>query len=360
MKTIAALALGALVAGCATVPAERSQVALAAPDAIKGVHHVGITVSDIDDTVAFYSKAVPYEVVERRMVPASSLPASVLGKRSGAVEIALVRTPTVFLQLIDIDPASKAPPERRAVTGPGYTHICFQSPSTAPKYDVFKAIGLDMLSRGPGPVDLGGYGVTYAYGFDPDGIMIEMEQLAPAVIAADGERGARRTQFPAWSTHIAQVPGDKAKMVEFYTKVLGYGPRRELPESKRKTYDMVVDIDDIAISASWFDAGNYELEFWHYHKPKTPLAFTKRMFDAIGYNSVVFEVTDLAGTVARLEKEGVVFVGPAFDLGGLRTRYARDPEGNVLGFTQNLTAGPSRSIDGMVELNSRVPSTPRT
>jgi catechol 2,3-dioxygenase-like lactoylglutathione lyase family enzyme len=355
MKALGWMAALAL-AGCTTVP----EGSATGPEAIKGVHHVGITVSDIDDTIAFYSKAVPYELVERKRVPARAFPAEVLGKRTGEVEVALIRTPTVFLQLLDVDPARKEAPARRPVIGPGYTHICFQTHDATPGYNRFKAIGLDMLSRGDKPVDLGGYGVTYAYGFDPDGIMIEMEQLSPAVIASQGETGARRSRHPAWATHLANVPGDKPAMVEFYTKILGYGPRRELPPSRRKTFDDVVDIDDIEVSASWFDAHNFELEFWHYSKPKTPLAVTRRMFDEIGYNSLVFEVTDLPGTLARLEREGVTLLGETGEIGGFRVRYARDPEGNILGFQQNVSAGTDRSIDAMLVTNGRDPSTPRT
>lgn len=345
------------LAACASTQtgAASTQLAAASPDAIKGVRHIGITVSDIDDTIAFYGSVVPYEVLDRRRVPASSFPAEILGRRSGEVEIAVIRTPTVFIQLLDVDLDRKAAANRRAVIGPGYTHICFQSPSTAPKYESFKAIGLDMLSRGDGPVDLGGYGVTYAYGFDPDGIMIEMEQLTPAVIAAHGELGRKRSEHAAWPTHIANVPGDKAVMVDFYTKVLGYGPRREMPPTSRSTFDDVVDIDDIEISASWFEAGNFELEFWHYDRPRTPLTYTTRMLDEIGYNSVVFEVTDLAGTIARLEGEGVNFVGETFELNGWKVRYARDPEGNLLAFQQRTTAPADRSIDDMLWLQYRAP-----
>lgn len=357
MKALAAM-LALALASCVTSPPNPASIA--GPGAIKGVHHVGITVSDIDDTIAFYNKAVPYELVERKRIPARSFPAEVLAKRRGEVDVALIRTPTVFLQLIDTDPARKEAPVRRPVIGPGYTHICFQTHEATPGYHRFKGIGLDMLSRGDGPVDLGGYGVTYAYGFDPDGIMIEMEQLSSAVIASQGVTGARRSQYPAWATHLANVPGDKPAMVAFYSKILGYGPRRELPPSRRKTFDDVVDIDDIEVSASWFDAGNFELEFWHYGHPKTPLRVTPRMFDAIGYNSLMFEVTDLPGTLARLEREGLTLLGETFAMGGFRVRYARDPEGNILGFQQNMSAGVDRSIDAMLVTNGRNPSTPRT
>lgn len=359
MKALVAM-LALALTSCATVSERGTSGDTAGPEAIKGVHHVGITVSDIDDTIAFYSKAVPYELVERRTVPARSFPAEILAKRRGVVEVALIRTPTVFLQLIDVDPARKAAPVRRPVIGPGYTHICFQTHEATPGYDRFRAIGLDMLSRGEKPVDLGGYGVTYAYGFDPDGIMIEMEQLSPAVIASQGATGARRSKYPAWATHLANVPGDKPAMVAFYSKILGYGPRRELPPSRRNTFDQVVDIDNIEVSASWFDAGNFELEFWHYNHPRTPLRVTRRMFEEIGYNSLMFEVSDLPGTLARLEREGVTLVGETIELDGFTIRYARDPEGNILGFQQNTSAGIGRSIDAMLLTNGRTPSTPRT
>lgn len=341
-SAIAALLLG----GC--VPAAPLQGAAPAPsESIRGVNTIGITVSDIDDTLAFYSAAVPYELVERVRVPASSFPAEILTKRDGEVEIAVVRTPTVFLRLVDVDPDQPAAPVRRPVIGPGYTHICFQSPATAPAYDRFKALGLDILSRGDGPVDLGGYGVTYAYGFDNDGIMIEMEQLSPAVMAASGELGVKRSKHAAWATHIANVTGDMQGMVEFYTKVLGYGPRRVMEPTRRDTFDAVVDLENIQLSASWFDAGNFELEFWHYSEPKTPLDRTPKTLDAIGYNSIIFEVTDLAGTLERLKEAGLTPIGQTVSLGEWRMRFLRDPEGNLVAFQEQLPGRPDRSIEDL-------------
>lgn len=335
-RLITAILVSLPLVSCTTLGEETIAAAPAAPDAILGVHHVGITVSDIDDTIAFYSAAVDFEVVERGMVAASQLPAEILKKRDGQVEMALIRTPTVFLVLTDIDPDRKAAPEKRSVIGPGYTHICWQTHADNSGYKRFRDAGLDMLSRGDDAVDLGGYGVTYAYGFDPDGTMIEMEQL---------ERPRR--QDDAWLTHIANVPGDKVAMVEFYTKILGYGPHRELQQTRMKTIDAVVDIDGTSVTASWFATWNFELEFWNYETPATPLSRTDWTMERIGYNSLSFEVTDLEGTITRLESEGIRFAGPAFSLGGWEIRYARDPEGNLLAFQENISAGKDRSIHGM-------------
>ena len=347
-RILVALITIPLVASClGPAGAPMMSTGPAAADAIRGVHHVGITVSDIDQTLAFYSAAVPYELVERDRVTASTIPGELLTKRDGEVEIALVRTPTMFLRLLDVDPDGLAQPNRVPVTGPGYTHICFQSHAADPRYDRFKELGLDILSRGDAPVDLGGYGVTYAYGYDADGIMIEMEQLSSEVVAASGELGKKKKEHTAWISHVANVTGDKLAMVEFYSKVLGHGPKRELPPTKRKTFDDVVDIDDIEIAASWFDAGNIQLEFWNYLKPATPKLYRQRKFDDIGYNSVVFEVTDLSGTVARLEAQGIKFAGDAFEFGGRMIRYAHDPEGNLLAFQERLATSDPYSIESV-------------
>lgn len=341
-----ALAFVALLASCGEKPvvSATQTVEHAAPTSIRGVHNVSITVSDIDNTLAFYQAAVPYELVDRTRVSASAIPAEILSKRDGEIEIALIRTPTIFLRLIDIDPDTKAAPARRPATGPGYTHICFQSPADAPKYNRFKELGLEILSRGDGPVDLGGYGVTYAYGFDPDGVMIEMEQVDRPLIEAAGYMGEQRLKHEAWITHVANVTAEKAEMVAFYRMILGHGPKREIPATRRKTFDDVVNIDNIEISASWFDIGNIQLELWHYSEPATPLNRKPRMIDEIGYNSFTFEVRDLAGTMTRLESEGLTFATETFDLGGWQVVYARDPEGNLIAFQQSK---PDHSIEEM-------------
>ena len=64
------------------------------------------------------------------------------------------------------------------------THTCFQSPNYDSGWDKFVAMGIDPLSRGDQPIDLGGYGITYGYAYDPDGNMIELEQLDGRIVRA--------------------------------------------------------------------------------------------------------------------------------------------------------------------------------
>ncbi len=304
---------------------------------IKGVRFIGKTVSDIDQSIAFYQHAVPFELVSRYRVAASDiyLP-GMTSKQHGNVEVALIRTPTVFVKLVDFDPDAKAPPYAKPVIGPGYTHICFQSPATDPALAKFEKKGLDMVSRNA-PVDLGGYGVTYAYGRDPDGTIIENETV---------DRPRRKDS--AWITHIGGATSDADRMADFYTKFIGYGARRRGEYSNFPNMDNIVAIDGVVLRSAWFAVRNLELEFWEFVQPATPDRNVPAKVDEIGYNMTAFEVTDADAERDRLAKLGIKMVGPAKISKGWKIYYAHDPDGNVISIQENVSAPKSESIDDMM------------
>lgn len=300
-----------------------------------GLRHAAITVSDIDATVAFYSKAVPYEVVQRYKVKGTAFPKGLLARPHKQVEIALIKMPTGFIQLMDFEPGKPAAPNARPVIGPGYTHICFQSSSKDPAIKRFMAAGLQIISRfgKPDGVDIGGYGVRYAYGRDPDGIMIENESL-----------DLPKRSEPTWITHIANTVHDRDNMLLFYERLLGRKAHRTIEQEKRPTLDDVVAIDDIKIKGAWFNVGNMEIEVWEYVRPKTPAHTGKRKLDEIGYNSFALEVADLKKERARLKKQGIELAGKPTMVGGWNIQFGYDPEGNIFSVQQNVSAGAAESV----------------
>ncbi|QTD57455.1 VOC family protein [Parasphingorhabdus cellanae] len=305
---------------------------------IKGVRFVGKTVSDIDDTIAFYQQAVPYELVHRYRIPASEiyLP-GMMDRKHGEVEIALIKTPTVFLQLTDFDPDAKEPPFVKPVYGPGYTHVCFQSPASDQAFSKFKQAGLDIVTIGGELVDIGGYGIVYAYGRDHDGTMIENEVM---------DRPTR--QEKAWISHIGGATSDVDRMIAFYTKFIGYGARRTGEYSGNKKIDAIAGIDGLVLRSSWFVVRNLQLEFWQYVTPPTPVRDAPAMVDQMGYNMTAFEVTDADAERKRLAAEGIKMMGPAIMSRGWKIYYAHDPDGNIISIQQNMSAGKDESIDAML------------
>lgn len=304
---------------------------------IKGVRFIGVTVSDIDETLAFYQSAVPYKLIRREMVAARDLyPASFMADDYDQIEVALVEARNVFVQLVDFDPSAPAEPFIRPVSGPGYTHMCFISPSEDSAFPKFRDAGLSMVTRGDAPVDLGGYGMRYAYGRDPNGTMIETE-------VADKPR---RDGGP-WVGHIGSATPDADRMSEFYTQILGYGPRRRGEYSKRPLIDQVVGYDDTIVRSSWFVSRNLEIEFWEYISPRTPTRDRPAMLDTVGYNMVAFEVDDLEAERARLEGT-VVFEASIETPFGWRVAAGLDPDGNIIALHERTTAPASESIDEML------------
>ena len=310
---------------------------------LKGVRFLGKTVSSIDRSLDFYRKSVPMELVSRYRIPADELflPAMLSGS-SGEIEVALVRTPTVFLQLVDFDPNAATPPNAKPVNEAGYTHICFQSPSSDSAFEKFRTAGLRLVSRGNGLVDLGGYGVRYSYGRDPDGTMIENEVV-----------DRPRRSDAAWITHIGAATFDADRMSEFYTKFIGYGARRRGEYSGNPRIDAIADIDNLSLKSSWFVVRNLELEFWEFVNPKTSQRPTP-MVDQIGYSMNAFEVTDVNAEKNRLEKLGIEIIGPAKTSRGWKILYARDPDGNIISIQQNLSAPKDQSIDDLLWIDPTV------
>jgi catechol 2,3-dioxygenase-like lactoylglutathione lyase family enzyme len=335
MKGLAAFAALAMILSTAA-SAQGSGVAGQLEGAyVAGIRHIGITVSDIDDSIAFYSKAVPYKVHKRYTVQASAFPRELVTNRKGKVDIALIELPTGFLQLMDFDPDRAALPNVRPVIGPGYTHICFQSSSKAPAIKRFIDAGLVIISRfgRADGVDIGGYGVRYAYGTDPDGIMIENESL-----------DAPKRSEAAWVTHIANTVHDRDAMLGFYEKLLGIKPHRTIEQEHHPRLDDVAGIDNLSIRGGWISVGNMDVEVWEYVRPRTPAPAGFRRLEEIGYNSVVFEVADLKAATRRMKAQGVTLVGAAASVGGWKVQHGYDPEGNIFAMAERAGAKAAESV----------------
>jgi len=298
-----------------------------------GLRSIGVTVGDSAATEAFYGQDLPFAELDRFSIPASTFGPELTGTLSGDVEVVTVEVASGLLQLMQFSdgPRRSEPPP---VEGPGYTHICWQSPASDPALPKLLDQGLSMVSRcGADGVDLGGYGIRYAYGRDPEGRMIEVE-----ILDAPPRSGH------AWVAHIANVVSDHAAMIEFYTRLIGHGPHRVLHDGGgRKTHDDVTGYDNVRYHGGWFHVGNLDIEVWQFLNPPTPPPLGRRTLDTIGYNAPVFEIADLARELERLAGLGIPLVGPRIDLGGLITQYASDPEGNLFAVQQSDPAAPGGS-----------------
>jgi len=284
-----------------------------------GIHHIGMSVSDLKASVDFYSHALGISA-EHLIATQQDNGVSAYGASTNS---ALLTFPNGYLKLSEYDRSDLPSTAVVPVKGPGITHVCYQSPTQENIYQRLMDSGATPVSRGKEPVHLLGQGVYYAYARDRDGIMYETEHLD-------------RSPFegPIWFSHVALVSPNLDRLVEFYGLLLNAEPSRRTNRASGPTFDEVADYDDVMIRAAWFDVGNMILEMWQFVNPVTPEPKQPPAFEALGYNKVAFEVSDLEKEVERLSEQGIEFLAPLGSSEDGLEACLRDPDGNLVSLIQ--------------------------
>ncbi|MFL2491752.1 MAG: VOC family protein [Luminiphilus sp.] len=288
-----------------------------------GIHHVGMSVSDLQASLEFYTEALgisPQAVTDKMQHDNGNL------GFSAPSNSAVLVFPNGYLTLSEYDRSDLPPSAVLPVKGPGITHVCYQSPTSEDIYQRLMDGGATPVSRGQQPVHLLGQGVYYAYARDHDGIMYETEHLDHAPF-----------EGPIWFSHVALVSPDLDRLVEFYSLLFDAEPNRRTNRASGPRFDEVAGYDDVMIRAAWFDIGNMILEMWQFVNPVTPEPEKPPSIEDLGYNKVAFEVSDLHKEYERLSALGVAFLSsPTMSVDGWEVCF-RDPDGNLISLIQPQT-----------------------
>ena len=288
-----------------------------------GIHHVGMSVSDLQASIEFYTEALGISlqaVTEKMQHDTGNL------GFSAPSNSAVLAFPNGYLKLSEYDRSDLPPSAVLPVKGPGITHVCYQSPTSEDIYQRLMDGGATPVSRGQQPVHLLGQGVYYAYARDHDGIMYETEHLDHAPF-----------EGPIWFSHVALVSPDLDRLVEFYSLLFDTEPNRRTNRASGPRFDEVAGYDDVMIRAAWFDIGNMILEMWQFVNPVTPEPEKPPSIEDLGYNKVAFEVWELHKEYERLTALGVAFLSsPTMSVDGWEV-CLRDPDGNLISLIQPQT-----------------------
>jgi catechol 2,3-dioxygenase-like lactoylglutathione lyase family enzyme len=279
-------------------------------------------VSDLKASAAFYTGAASLEL-DRSKALSNTLAEAASGFANSPVDRVVLAGPNGYLELSQYDASLSGPAEEIPVQGPGITHYCFQAPVPQNLYGRFKDLGATPVSRGTEPVDLGGYGVYYAYERDADGIMFETEHFDEP-----------HFEGPIWLSHIALVTPDIDRLVSFYQNLIGFEPTRRNDNVSGPRADEVIDHDGTIIRAAWFNMSNMILELWQFVNPQTPEVGEPIPFEKIGYNKFAFEVADIQSDYKRLVESGVRFLSEPVQSDVSTEVFGRDPDGNLFSLIQ--------------------------
>ncbi len=144
---------------------------------IEKCHHHGFTVSDLEQSLAFYRDVLHLELVrvsERRNLPSYD---QIIGHDHIALKVALLQHP-VNEFLLELFQYENPPGHKRELdnTFVGASHLAFEVDDIDAEYRALKAAGYDTINP---PVDVERDGTVVAramYALDPDGITVEMFQ----------------------------------------------------------------------------------------------------------------------------------------------------------------------------------------
>lgn len=146
------------------------------PDLVE-LHHTGLTVTDLERSLAFYRDVLELEVIAEQEKQGGYL-AAIVGYPDAHVKMAHLKVPGSDHRLELFQYVSPTPTtgelEPRLV---GLTHVCIVVDDLPRLYERLRAAGIDSFFSPPVEVDTGINTGGYAlYLRDPDGIILELFQ----------------------------------------------------------------------------------------------------------------------------------------------------------------------------------------
>ena len=145
---------------------------------IVGLHHVAISVPDLELGLSFYCDLLGFEVVQRSEFDGTFEGASrAIGLATVTARMAMLKAPNAFVELWDYH--NPTPEDRTARPCDfGYPHMALQVRGITDEYERLKAGGMTFVGE---PVDFGT--ASAIYGRDPFGNVIELYEIRDPGIA---------------------------------------------------------------------------------------------------------------------------------------------------------------------------------
>lgn len=145
---------------------------------IRGIHHAAISTPDLDRLASFYTDVVGFEPVMSTAWRDQPVIDRIIGLRGSAARQVMLRAGNAYLELFEYE----SPPPRHADPGRppsdhGYTHICLDVVDIDAEYERLASAGMSFHGPPPGRDELGGGAVRAIYGRDPDGNIVELQEI---------------------------------------------------------------------------------------------------------------------------------------------------------------------------------------
>jgi catechol 2,3-dioxygenase-like lactoylglutathione lyase family enzyme len=139
--------------------------------------HLGICVSNLERSLAFYCGAFGFEKAESHEI-GSEFAALMDLDRAAVTSQFIRRGPTAIELLAFHEPAPFGEKERRAVNQLGLTHLSFRVRDVEATAQRIVELGGAVVGSSRTTIELGGTALEFVYCTDPDGVRVELMDLS--------------------------------------------------------------------------------------------------------------------------------------------------------------------------------------
>lgn len=145
---------------------------------IRGVHHVSLTVHDMEKMLDFYERTLGFATTASLgWEPGNDMVDGILGLTGSSADIRILRAGNAYLELIKYhSPPDKPVDPAHPVTDCGVRHVAFDVVGIDAEYERLKSAGIRFNSP-PTAVTVEGHPVKAAYFRDPEGNVMEIQEL---------------------------------------------------------------------------------------------------------------------------------------------------------------------------------------
>lgn len=142
---------------------------------IRGIHHTAISTPNLDRALAFYRDLLGFGVVFEFGWPSGTEIADrITGLRDSSARAVMLRAGNAIIELFEYaSPTPRPGDPRRPVADHGITHLCLDVKDLDGEYARLRAAGMSFHCP---PQDIGP-GLRTTYGRDPDGNVIELQEV---------------------------------------------------------------------------------------------------------------------------------------------------------------------------------------
>jgi glyoxylase I family protein len=154
---------------------------------IRGVHHVAVSTGDLDRLVAFYTGLFGFEVVMSTEWSDRPVIDEIVGLEGSSARQAMLRSGNAYLEIFEYrSPRGRRPGlNDRTAADHGYTHFCIDVTDIDAEYERLVAAGMTFHCA---PPQLGAGMIRATYGRDPDGNIVELQEIIDPAIPFTLER----------------------------------------------------------------------------------------------------------------------------------------------------------------------------